>query len=311
MRQGDIPDIDLNLLRVLHQLLAHNSVSRAACALGVTQAATSNALRRLRQHFGDELLARSGRRMVPTKRAEQLRPLVAEAAAASQRAFEIPPPFVAEKARAQVRVATSDHIDAVVLEPLIRTFAKTAPGIDLIVESFSLAATERLRNGEIDLLIAPRTNLSGEFRVARLLEEPFAVVMRRGHPYAAKKLTVKEYAGMDHILVAPGGGTKASVDAALANAGLQRRVKRFSAAFSYALLLVADTDFIATVPWSFAQRYAASLGLILKPLPVRVQPVCIDLGWARRMDRDPLNKWLRQQLITTAGKEVARLVPAQ
>jgi len=306
----NVSRVDLNLLRVLHQLLTDQSVSQAANVLGVTQAATSNALRRLRQHFGDELLVRSGRRMVPTKRAEQLRPLVMEATAISERVFAVPVPFVAAKATAQVRVSTSDHVDSVVLEPLTRSFAKTAPGIELVVESFSRAAPERLRNGEIDLVIAPRTNLSGEFRVARLLEEPYAVVMRCGHPHAARKLTLEEYTCMDHVLVAPGGGTRASVDTALATLGLRRSVKRFSAAFSYALLLVADSDFVATIPWSFARRYAACLRLKLMPLPIAVPPVRIDIGWAKRTDRDPLNIWLRQQLIATARREVARLVPA-
>lgn len=309
-RPSKLP-VDLNLLRVLYQLLMHNSVSQAANALGVTQAATSNALRRLRQQLDDELLVRSGRKMVPTKRAEQLRPLVAEAAAAWERALAIPSPFMAEKTNAQIRVATSDHIDAVVLEPLVRTFAKAAPGIELVVEPFSRAAAERLRTGEIDLLIAPRSNLSGDFRVARLLEEPFAVVMRREHPHTAGRLALEEYIEMDHVLVAPGGGIRASVDMALAAKGLRRRVKRFSAVFSYALLLVANTDFVATVPWSFAQRYSACLKLKLMPLPIRISPVRVDLGWSRRMDRDPMNRWLRQQLIATAQKEIRRLVPPE
>ena len=100
------------------------------------------------------------------------------------------------------------------------------------------------------------------------------------------------------------------MDTALATLGMRRSVKRFSAAFSYALLLVADSGFVATVPWSFARRYAACLRLKLMPLPIAVPPVRIDIGWAKRTDRDALNIWLRQQLIATARREVARLVPA-
>jgi DNA-binding transcriptional LysR family regulator len=302
--------LDLNLMRVLYQLLRCNSVSEAAAELGITQSATSNALRRLREHFGDDLLVRSGRRMTPTKRAEQLRPLVEEATASALKAFALAPPFVAREAKAQIRIATSDHIVAVVLEPLIHTLTRIAPGIELQVEPFSRSAADRLRAGDIDLLVAPRTNLGDEFRVARLLEEPFAVVRRRGHPRARTKWSLQEYTQLDHVLVAPGGGTRSSIDNALAVMGLHRKIRRYSAVFSYALLLVAETDLVATVPWSFARRFAGSLRLELKPLPISVSPARIDVGWSRRMDKDPVIQWLRQQLIATARREITRLVPA-
>jgi len=306
-----LPDVDLNLLRVLDQLLAHNSVSRAAEALGVTQAATSNALRRLRKHFGDELLVREGQRMVATKRAKDLRPSVELAAGALEKAFARPSRFIPSEAKGQFRIATSDHIDSVVVEPLIRRLRKAAPGIELVMEPFSSSAGERLRTGDLELLIAPRTNFSEELLAARLLQEPFAVAMRRGHPRAARRLTVEEYAGLDHVLVSPGGGTRAAVDRALATLGLRRNIKRYSVYFSYVLLLVADTDFVATVPWSFAQRYSSRLKLSLVPLPVAVPPVRIDIGWSRRVDRDPLHQWLRRELTVIAHREIARLVPAE
>ncbi len=300
-------DLDLNLLRVLDQLLKHHSVSRAAEALGVTQAATSNTLRRLREHFGDELLVRNGGRMAPTKRAEQLRPDVEAAATAVEKAFAKSAPFVAAKAHGAFRIATSDHIDAVVVEPLIRRIAKAAPDLQIVMEPISRFASERLRNGDLELLIAPRANFADELRTARLLEEPFAVVMRRRHPFAAKTLSVKEYAALEHVVVSPGGGSRSAIDRALAAAGLRRKIKRYSAFFSYALLLVADTDLAATVPCSMAQRYASLLRLRLAPLPVAIPPVRIDMGWSARVDRDPLHQWIRRELVLTARKELAGL----
>ena len=65
--------IDLNLLSVLHTLLAEGSVTRAARRLGVGQPAASHALTRLRKLFADPLFVRAGRQLVPTPRAEALR----------------------------------------------------------------------------------------------------------------------------------------------------------------------------------------------------------------------------------------------
>ena len=66
------PPLDLNLLVVLDALLVHRHVSRAAAALGVGQPAASAALKRLRRHYGDVLLERSGNTYVLTPFAAEL-----------------------------------------------------------------------------------------------------------------------------------------------------------------------------------------------------------------------------------------------
>ena len=52
--------LDLNLLRVFDEVMAERSLTRAARNLSLTQPAVSNALRRLRETLGDELVQRSG-----------------------------------------------------------------------------------------------------------------------------------------------------------------------------------------------------------------------------------------------------------
>ena len=64
--------VDLNLLVVLHALLAERHVTRAAQRVHISQPAASRALARLRDTFDDPLLVRMGQRMVPTPRARAL-----------------------------------------------------------------------------------------------------------------------------------------------------------------------------------------------------------------------------------------------
>ena len=61
--------LDLNLLRVFDEVMAERSLTKAARNLSLTQPAVSNALRRLREALGDELLIRKGRGLEPTARA--------------------------------------------------------------------------------------------------------------------------------------------------------------------------------------------------------------------------------------------------
>src|SRR5690348_7783221 len=64
--------VDLDLLRALEALVRHRSVTAAGRELGLTQSATSHALARLRDAFGDPLLVRTPAGMEPTTVAEQL-----------------------------------------------------------------------------------------------------------------------------------------------------------------------------------------------------------------------------------------------
>src|SRR5690348_11260346 len=74
------PQVDADLLMVLHAVLDSGSVSGAARRLHVSQSAVSNSLARLRELLDDPLLVRSGQRLVPTPKAARMAPLLAAAA---------------------------------------------------------------------------------------------------------------------------------------------------------------------------------------------------------------------------------------
>src|ERR1700689_1267558 len=74
---------DLNLLAALDVLLEDQSVTSAAERLHLSVPATSRTLGRIRRAFGDPILVRAGRGLVPTPRAlaiqERLHQLIEEA----------------------------------------------------------------------------------------------------------------------------------------------------------------------------------------------------------------------------------------
>jgi DNA-binding transcriptional LysR family regulator len=300
--------IDLNLLRVLDALLSTQSVSKGAGKLGITQAAASNALHRLREHFGDELLVRSGQKMLPTALAEELAPRAAAAMALAASVL-VPSAETFDPLRAQghVRIATSDHVDALVVEPLSKVLATEAPGVTLFVEAFTRGAAERASEGEISLLMTPRSRMPEDLHAAHLFSEPYAVVLRKGHPAARSPLGPRELSELRHVVVSPGGGlSRTVVDTALQEHGLSREVVRSVPVFSQALLLVAESDLATTVPQSFAARFAARLGLVVFPLPVNVPPLRIDCGWGARVHNDPLHTWIRRRATQIAQSEIVR-----
>ena len=69
---------DFNLLVTLDALLKEGSVLGAANRLQLSPSAMSRALARLRDTTGDPLLVRTGRKLVPTPRALELREVTAQ-----------------------------------------------------------------------------------------------------------------------------------------------------------------------------------------------------------------------------------------
>ena len=56
MHMRSLSAVDLNLMLALHALLTERNVTRASARLSLSQSATSHALARLRELYGDPLL---------------------------------------------------------------------------------------------------------------------------------------------------------------------------------------------------------------------------------------------------------------
>ncbi len=124
--------LDLNLLRVFDEVMAERNLTRAARNLSLTQPAVSNALRRLRETLGDELVQRSGQGMAPTPRAVAIWPAVREALRQLQESL-IPNEFVPAESTLTFVLAMADATAASLIPGLNDTLELEAPGIALRV----------------------------------------------------------------------------------------------------------------------------------------------------------------------------------
>ena len=120
---------DLNLLRALDALLRERNVTRAAALQNVTQQAMSGTLKRLREHFSDELLMPVGRGFELTPLGEALIHPVHEAMLQIGRLLEITPTFEPAQSVRRFRIAMSDYAMAMILAPLMSALTRQAPGI--------------------------------------------------------------------------------------------------------------------------------------------------------------------------------------
>lgn len=232
---------------------------------------------------------------------ERLREPASEALGAVERVLAIERPFDVSRAEGILRVATSDHVDAVWLEPARTRLSEEAPRVEIIVQPYTFDAPARALEGAVELVVTPRSRFVEALRSVHLADDPYVVVTSREAPFVIRALDAAGLALPPHLVVNPSGDADATaVDHALARLGLQRRIARRVTSFSAALLIVASSALVSVVPRSFVALHASRLGLRFVDLSVEVSPVRLYVAWGPRWHADPLHAHVRRMLVAFA-----------
>lgn len=297
---------NLNLLPVLREILKHRSVTRAAGELNLTQAAVSNSLRRLREHFADDLLVKEGRGLRLTPKAQQLaEPL--ERALSLMSDLLADEPFEPTLSRRRYRIATADYVTAVLTPELARLLGEEAPGISVQMVTARGRSAEDLRLENIDLVITPREivqaaifdapRVAREFRFESLARDPFVCVGRADDEALARGLTPEAYLARPHASFFLDLDVHASLEQSyLQEHALTQFDRVLTSDFTILPLIAAASDCLALVPASLAKLSVANLGLQAVPPPLPVPDLDLVMIWLRRRDADPEVAWLRAAL---------------
>ena len=301
MQEVNLSALDLNLLPPLEALLRRRNVTRAAAEVGLSQPAMSRALARLRDIFGDPLLVRLGGGLAPTPFAQALQPKAAAALDGLRGLFrqEI---FDPTTLRRPIRIAAADAQTILLAPRLVARLATEAPGVDLRFESIGADIIARMEQGRVDLCFATATTPLPPGAVSEpSASDRLALVMRRGHPAADRPWSLADYAAWPHATVAFFGDGVSEIDAALAAAGVERRIALTTPHFMATIAAVAASDLITTISRAFARRFAEPLGLVLRkpPMPDALDVLVVML---RLRAADPALKWFRRVLREEAGR---------
>lgn len=306
--------VDLNLLRVFDEVMAERSLTRAARNLSLTQPAVSNALRRLRETLGDELVQRSGQGMAPTPRARAIWPAVREALQQLQESL-LPSEFVPGNATTTFVLAMADATAAELIPGLTETLEQEAPGVSMRVIPLTTRDPRRLLDEEAcDLAVGYFPSVladltahaqSGEpmpFQHRRLYDGEYVCVMRKGHPLASGPLTLNRFCAARHMLVSFSGRPYGFIDESLASLGRERQVVLTVNQFFTAGRVVANSNLLTVLPRHFVSVTGIAEQLVLRPLPFDVSPVHVDAVWHRRSQQRAAHVWLREAILRSADK---------
>jgi DNA-binding transcriptional LysR family regulator len=307
--------LDLNLLRVFDTVMVEQNLTRAADKLAMTQPAVSNALKRLRQSLGDELLIRTAYGVKPTPRAETLWPAVRQALSALETAIA-PTSFDVSKAQATFRMAMADATAALWMPALVRSMEKEAPGLNArMVPLTTREPRPMLLRGDIDIAVGffpgVVAQLAGgqgaarsPIRHERLYSGRYVAVMRKGHPLASTELTVDSYCAANHLLVSFSGRAHGLIDEVLAPMGRERRILLTVNQFYTGGQVVANSDLLTVLPLHLVGSTGMTDSLVWKELPFDLPEVHIDMLWHERDARNPAHQWLRNHLIEMTSKDM-------
>ncbi len=301
----DIAKLDLNLLVHLHVLLEERHVSRAAERLGSSQPAMSRSLARLRSHFSDPLLVRTGNTLVPTERAKALL-VELEQILRSVEHLTHGTRFDPADARGTIRLSAPDIVALMLVPPLIQQLAKRAPKLDLEVIQWQADWRPHLERGEIDLTVGfPKGDEPGLYATP-LLEQDWAVVLRKGHPALRRKWTAGVFASLPHVLVTAAGRGASVVDETLASHGLVRRIHVRVPYPLMAPMLAAESDVVVTTVRFLALQLAQQGDVVIRRPPIPIPPVRVPMVWHERSHRDPRYRWFREQVVAAAASISSR-----
>ena len=307
--------LDLNLLRVFDAVMTEQNLTRAAGRLAMTQPAVSNALKRLRDSLGDELVIRTAHGVKPTPRAETLWPSVRRALAELEDAVS-PTVFDPSQADETFRMAMSDGSASLWLPKLVRIIDSEAPDIKIrMVPLTTRDPRAQLLRGDIDLAIGFFPGVVSQLatmpdtpvRHEQLYSGQYVCVMRKGHKLEKEKLTVDNYCEASHLMVSPSGRARGLVDDALTTLGRERQVRLTVNQFATAGRVVNNSDLIMVIPHHLIEATGMTDSLIVKALPFPMPDVNVDMLWHERDNRRAAHKWLRQQMSEMTNK--ARFVP--
>ncbi|WP_240636108.1 LysR family transcriptional regulator [Caldimonas tepidiphila] len=285
-----IKDFDLNLLHVFQAVYAARNVSRAAENLGLSQPAVSHALTRLRLSLHDPLFVRASGGVAPTPKADHFARQVEAAMKVLDVALHESDVF--EPARSQRRFAVymSDIGADEFLPQLMREVSREAPGVRVEVVPLDPAAiVPALEDGRIDLAFGYLPEVTGTER-ARLLDERYVVLLRRGHPLAGRLQGREALQQLDFILVS----SHVEPARALHLLGLESRIRLTLPHFAVVPSILAATDLAVVMPLRPARTFARRHALQVVEPDLGLPPFTVWLHWYWRFHNDPGQRWLRE-----------------
>jgi len=300
MHDGNIRNIDLNLLKVLDELLRQQNVTRTGDKLGLSQPAVSRALGRLRGVFGDPLFVRSGRKFTPTPMALQLQGRLSKVLEETRELIR-PRTFDPAVEAGLIRVNAPDATTLVVMSKVFGDIGRRAPHLEFIVTNTPNDRIPAMAKGDLDLAIDFFERVPPSHHRQCLMRDKVVAVVRRDHPILHQGKKIEQFFDRPHIRLAT--ASSRFIEETLARRDIHPFYALTVPNVIVAAAAVSETDWLLILPRNLARRLRRMFDVSIMDLPFEVPDIPLDMVWHERLDHDPCQSWVRGEIIriTQAG----------
>ncbi|TDC81083.1 LysR family transcriptional regulator [Actinomadura sp. 7K507] len=326
----NLASLDLNLLVALDALLKERNVTRAGHRIGLSQPATSAALARLRRHFSDDLLVRTGNAYELTPLGAALQAPAETACALLERLFTSRADFDPATGQREFTIIASDYAIAVFGADLARALHAEAPGTRLTFQQVGPEITDDTGAAlsAVDGLLMPHGIVSG-FPTVELYRDEWVCIVADDHPDVADdhpdvaddhpdvaddhpdvaddhpevdgRITMDDLARLPWVVYQRPYDAPAARQLSLL--GLEPHVEVSVQSFQLLPSLVAGTRRVALIQRRLAQMMTPIANVRVLPCPFEAVPVQEALWWHPVHTQDAAHIWLRE----TAARVAAAL----
>jgi LysR family carnitine catabolism transcriptional activator len=171
-------------LRTFVIVARHGSFNKAAEELSRTQPAITLAIKQLEEFVGLKLLDRTTRRVIPTAEGENFMPIAERLVRDFDTAIS-DLKATAEKRIGNVSIAIVPSVANQLLPPIIKTFSKNFPGINLLLnDDTARGVQQKVERNEVDFGIGSVWQTSKLLKFTPLFSDNLDLVFHKDHDLA-------------------------------------------------------------------------------------------------------------------------------
>lgn len=295
--------LNLNLLYPLHAILHAPTLTEAGRRVRLSQSAMSHALRRLRDHFGDDLVTHSGGDQHLTPLGMALRAEVRRVMQEVEGTFNYVLDFDPLTATHTITIAAPEAIEQMLLGPVTRGLSTDAPGLSVRMITLDMEVPQRSLDQGADLLLLPEESAIDRLETLPILTDHASCMVWNGHTELGDchKISEEQYRAARHIV------TRGEVTSFLAIDDLgyrmlnARRIGVRTTSQATLPAIIIDSDLVATGSVWLFQHYASIMPLQVITAPFLTKETVFVAQWESHRRRDPMLAWFVKRLEEQAG----------
>jgi DNA-binding transcriptional LysR family regulator len=305
----------MRALECLVTIVDQGSLTKAAAVLHISQPALSHQIAAIERELGTPVIERLPRGIRPTAAGLAAAAEARVALAAADRAV-MAGRRVAAGAGGRIRIACAETMTAWVLVPVLRSWRRRFPDVELDLKEYTSADTmlEVLRGGAADITVGPPPTRTDE-HIEVLGAEEIVVVAAAEHRFAdLEAVPLRELASEPLVHYNPGNGNAVWVDQFAAQRGvvLPQPTLRTGSPRTAAQLAAAGMG-VAIVPFSALTPLPGGTIRSLDPVELRDVIVVVAMphdDLLRRFVADLKRRGLPASRISDLGRHGALSGPA-